>query len=313
MNATWEPSVRLFLSYLQDVRRLSPHTLRAYQSDITVATEFFSAQGAAHPGQVTTEMLRAFLSKERSRGRSPRSISRRLSALRSFFGYLQQTHQLDENPVMRVRSPKLPQTLPRALDPKVRDALFEAPSVAGSRFPKRDQAIVELLYGAGLRVAEAAALHLSDLDLQDRWVTVMGKGNKQRRVPFGRAAARALQAYLREERPQLARGKATSMLFLSQRGTALTTRSIRRIVDRVGRAAGEGHIVPHALRHTYASDLLRGGADLKTVQELLGHARLTTTAIYTKVADEELRRHFEAAHPLAGPKDAAREKGHNDV
>lgn len=298
----------LFFSYIREERRLSAATLKAYQHELRALREFLEESGLPlDAGRVDVTIVRAFLAKGFGT-LSSSSTSRRLSALRSFFRLLRRRRVIEHNPATALRAPKRAQKLPRFLS--VEDALrvVEAPAANLRRGPKakelakRDAAMLELLYGGGLRVGELSGLTLSSLDLPRRETRVLGKGNKERIVPIGRAAYESLVLYL-EVRASLRKKDGCvhpDALFVGRYGTALSARQTQNIVRRYGiLGAGRTDLHPHALRHTCATHLLDAGADLRSIQELLGHASLSTTQRYTQVSVDRLMEVYDKAHPLA--------------
>jgi integrase/recombinase XerC len=311
--------------YLARLRNLSRHTVAAYLAD---AEQFigYLAQGKAQAKEsnvgrllkkVDRYQLRGFLASLVDNGVHPRSVGRKLSALRSFFGFLVDEGLLSCDPTQLIRGPKRGRALPQVLSVDTAFALMEAPAAdsavghgqraaARRRLTLRDRAILELLYSAGLRVGELVALNDGDLRLAQREVRVLGKGNKERLVPFGESAAAALACYL-DERPRQRRQTGGHALFLNDRGGRLTTRSVQRSVRHYLRALatpagahiGAAGATPHALRHSFATHLLESGADLRSIQELLGHTSLASTQRYLHVDLDRLTRVYDAAHPRA--------------
>jgi integrase/recombinase XerC len=276
-----------FLRHLEAEKHASPHTVKSYRTDL----EDFRRVVALDPGEVDVRAVRAYLAELHTRGLEPSSIARKLAAVRSWFRFLRRRGVVDANPARQVRSPRLPRKLVSFLPIDETAALMEARDV---RTTARDTAIVELLYASGLRVSELVGLDLRDVDLADATVRVLGKGRKERIVPFGSAAAGALDDYLGD------RGPAAGALFRNRRGGRLTVRSVHTIVGRQSRAAGiVRRVSPHTLRHTFATHLLDSGADLRMIQDLLGHSRLSTTQRYTHVGSDQLMRIYDAAHPRA--------------
>jgi integrase/recombinase XerC len=249
---------------------------------------------------VDTLAVRSYLAHLRSEGISKTSIGRHLSALRTFFAFLKREGRSDANPAKAVGSPRRDRTLPRTLSVNEAAAVVEAKGREGA-LGARDRALLEVLYATGLRVSELVSLGLDDVDLSARQVRTVGKGRKERVVPFGQPAAAALREWLKE-RAGLAPGAAAAeFVFLNARGGRLTDRSVRRILDRaVASAAVSRHVSPHALRHSFATHLLAAGADLRSIQELLGHASLSTTQRYTHVDAERLIEVYRKSHPKAG-------------
>lgn len=297
-----------FLAYVRDERRLAPATVDAYRCDLEALARFVESRGLpADARELDVLALRAYLGSLFGRLGSS-TIARRISSAKAFFRFLRRRGDLQENPAAALRAPKRVQELPRFLS--VEDALrvVEAPSRDGQRRPRlrlRDAAILEMLYGGGLRVAELAGLTLERLDRGAAELRVLGKGNKERIVPLGREARASLDAYLEvrgrfrtKERPPH-----PNALFLGRWGTPLTARQVQNIVQRYGqRGAGRTDLHPHALRHTCATHLLDAGADLRSIQELLGHASLSTTQRYTQVSVDRLMEVYDRAHPLAKKK-----------
>jgi len=282
-----------FLRFLGSERDASPHTLRSYRTDLNEFQAFLAARGAGPVTAVDARLIRAWLAHLHARRLEPASIARKLATLRSWFKFLVRRGAVAKNVAREVRAPRLPTKLVSFLPIDEAVALVEARPLAGpSR--ARDVAILELLYASGLRVSELVSLDLDDVDRLEGTVRVLGKGRKERIVPFGGKAARALDAYLG------ARGPARGALFTNARGGRLTTRSVHALVRRGARAVGIARRVsPHTLRHSFATHLLDAGADLRVIQELLGHSRLSTTQRYTHVGADQLMRVYDASHPRA--------------
>ena len=298
-----------FVGHLRDERRFSPRTITAYGTDLARFTRFWEQEFANAPAartplsRVDTLAVRSYLAALHRGQLARRSIARHLSALRSFFRWACREGHLEKNPARGVPAPRLPKTLPRALTLADTEGLLDADPEGG--FPERDRALFELLYATGMRVSEASGLDLEDVDFSSRLCRVTGKGRKQRIVPFGEAAADALSEYMP---PRAARrGQAGfseeaegEPLFVNVRGGRLTTRSMARLLKRRLAAAGlPAEISPHALRHTFATHLLEAGADLRAIQELLGHASLSTTQKYTHLDAARLAEVYRRAHPKA--------------
>lgn len=280
-----------FLRHLAAERPASPHTLRSYRADLT---EFqTSLGGAAAVVAADARAVRGWLATLYARRLEPSSISRKLAAVRSLYRFLVRRGVVGASPARELRGPRVPRKLVSFLPVDEAHALVEGRSMGGAS-RARDLAMLELLYASGLRVSELAGLDVADLDPDASTVRVLGKGARERIVPYGSMAARALDAWLGE------RGPYDGPLFVNARGGRLTTRSIAAVVTRRARAAGIGRRVsPHTLRHTFATHLLDAGADLRAIQELLGHRRLSTTQRYTHVGTEQLMRVYDAAHPRA--------------
>jgi integrase/recombinase XerC len=278
-----------FLRYLEVQRGASPHTVRAYRKDLELF--FDKAPEGAGMGEV-----REFLAGEMRKGRARSTASRRLSALRSFYRYLYREGLARSNPAKLVASPKLPGKLPRFLTVDEIFSLVEKPEGLGI-LAARDRAILELLYSSGLRVGELAGLDVNDLDIEEGLVKVRGKGRKERMVPVGSKAVDAVKSYVVE---RMLGKKNDPALFLNRSGRRLTERSVRRIVLKYARMlALGGKVSPHTIRHTFATHLLHGGADLRVIQELLGHSSLSTTQKYTHLDITRLTEVYDRAHPLA--------------
>jgi site-specific recombinase XerD len=269
----------------------SPATRTAYVSDLRAFAEWMGRSDVTDPAAVDRLHLRRYLASLGTRRLARATVSRKAAALRCYFAWLLRQGTLDHDPARSLRAPAGGGRLPRVLSGGEIGTLLDQP--AATPFDQRDLAVLELLYAAGLRVSELCGLDRSGVDLKGRTVTVLGKGGKQRRVPIHQRAADVLGRWLREGRPELA--GPPEAVFVNRRGGRLGPRDVRRILD--SRSASPTH--PHALRHTYATHLLDGGADLRVVQELLGHASLATTQIYTHVSKERLRSVYEGTHPRA--------------
>lgn len=288
--------VAAFLQHLASERRLSPRTVAAYEADLRAFIEFCSERGIADAATVRVDQLRAFVAARHQRGGNPRSLQRKLSAIRSFYRFLGRERGADHNPALAVRAPRSARRLPTNLDAeRLSWLLDQRPNDA---LAVRDRAVLELFYSSGLRLAELVGLDVLDLDLQDGTVRVTGKGNKTRVVPVGGSASAALQEWLelRQEWP----GNPGTALFLSRRGRRLSARSVQLRVRQWARKASLGEpLHPHMLRHSFATHLLESSGDLRAVQELLGHADVSTTQIYTHLDFQHLARVYDAAHPRA--------------
>lgn len=298
-----DDAAQAYARHLADVRRLSPATVRAYRSDLASLAEACDAVDLA---DVDLEHLRDWLWRAVQRGDSRATIARRTAAVRGFFAWAAETGRVAADPSLRLVAPKRGRTLPQVATADALAAVFDrlaAAAAEGDPIALRDHAILELLYGAAMRVSELCGLDLDDLDRDRRTARVLGKGSKERVVPFGGPALRAIDAYLVRGRPVLAERAgadgAQRAVFLGARGARIGTRAVYDVVSRelgpeLGAAVG-----PHALRHSAATHLLDGGADLRAVQEMLGHASLGTTQIYTHVSSERLAAAYRLAHPRA--------------
>jgi integrase/recombinase XerC len=282
-----------FLRHLSVERNASAHTIRSYANDLTDFQRFLAARGDDDVADADARAVRAWLAALHARGLAAVSVARKLAAVRSLFRFLVRRGVVDGNPAREVRSPRQPRKLVTFLPIDEVTQLVDGRAVGGAS-RARDVAILELLYATGLRVSELAGLDLEAVDRDERTVRVLGKGRKERIVPYGGQAAHALEAWLG------CRGDAEGALFTNARGGRLTVRSVHTIVRRSARAAGlTRRVSPHTLRHTFATHLLDGGADLRAIQELLGHSRLSTTQRYTHVGAEQLMKVYDRAHPRA--------------
>jgi len=304
--------IHRYLEHLHGERQVSPETLRAYEHDLTsfldfLARDFLGREPAEiRPGDVDALAVRSFLAAMTRKGLAKASQGRTLSAVRSLFRFACREGVLAANPAQGVRTPKVPKTLPRHLRPGEVENLIEAPA-GDEPLVRRDRAILELLYAAGLRVSELVGLDWPDVDLKARVLRVMGKGSKERMVPFGRPAGEALRRWLEvwesaRKAPRQAPENADDgePVFLDTTGSRLGVRSVRRVIDRwVDAAAVARGVHPHTLRHTFATHLLENGADLRAIQELLGHSSLSTTQKYTHLEVERLLAVYRDAHPRA--------------
>ena len=284
-----------FERYLRDERRLSPNTVRAYGEDVLLMLDYLEQRPLQ---EIERHDVRAFLAHEIARA-SASTVGRRLAGIRSFFEFCVRRGHLEASPVTGIRYPKTPRTVPRHLGVDEAFALLDGLE-DDTPLGLRDRAMLELLYGTGLRVGEAAALSLEDLDWRGGVVRVLGKGGKEREVPFGGAAAAALERWL-AARAQLLRDVDERALFLNYRGGRLSARSFQKILARrlLETPGLFSTVTPHGLRHSYATHLLDSGADLRYIQELLGHATLATTQKYTHAGIEQLVRVYDQAHPHA--------------
>lgn len=292
--------VEAYLDHLRHQRRMSEHTLRAYGGDLADLLSFADDEGVRRAADLNYVKVRRFLSEQRARGLKPTSIRRRTSAVRGLFQFLIKNGRLEASPFTAIRSPKVAKELPRHLPADTVGRLLAAPT--GTDFiAHRDRAILEVLYGGGLRVGELTALDVFDVDLDEGIARVKGKGNRERLAPLGRFAVAAVRDYLPH---RAARRPLDDAMFLSAKGprpnTRLTSRGVRRLFSQYAAICGlPPELSPHALRHSFATHLLENGADLRLVQELLGHKNLSTTQIYTHLAAEKLWEVYEKAHPRA--------------
>lgn len=313
-----EQAIEAYLAAVQHEYGYSTHTVRAYRQDLASFVEYACELGGdAEPSvaDLDLELMRGWLWKRQQRGLAPKTLSRGVATLKSFGSWLERGGLTPGNPASRLRTPKAPQALPRVLSDDQIERIIEqaeqrtapaAPGESGDPVAIRDHAVLELLYASALRVSELCSLTVAGFDRLERTVRVLGKGGKERVVPVGAPAARALERYLAEARPALAERAASprtgtaAPLFLGSRGGALGTGAVYRLVARVleGSPGSRPH-GPHTLRHTAATHLLNGGADLRVVQEILGHASLASTQVYTHVSNERLLESYRQAHPRA--------------
>lgn len=295
-----------FLAHLENEKRSSPNTVTAYRYDLGTLVRFLDARDlGGDVRQVDLYALRAWLG-ELARTHAPASVARKVAAVRTFMRWLRRRHVLDRSPADELASPKVRRPLPTLLSVDSAEQVMLSPDA--TPVGVRDRALLELLYGSGLRVSELVGLGLGDVDLSARTVRVVGKGDKERVVPLGSKSVAALQAYLALRPTFVHKKRGTqdpSATFLSPRGGRIGRRDVHRVVQQHGaKGAGRGDLHPHALRHTCATHMLDGGADLRAIQDLLGHAKLSTTQRYTHLSVEQLLRVYDSAHPLA----RAREK-----
>lgn len=287
-----------FVVYLRGERRASEHTVAAYSADLAEYAGFLEGRGEAWDA-VGRGTLRAYLASLQAKGLSSRTRGRKLSALRTFYRVMRRDGYIERDPMAGIRSPKAGRSLPALLSPPQAGELLEARAGEGPQ-ELRDRALVELLYATGLRVSEVVALDLGQVDMELAEAVVVGKGGKTRVVVVGEAALQALRGYLEGGRPALLKGAGERALFLNRSGGRLSDRSARTIVESLRKRAGlPERISPHTLRHSFATHLLDGGADLRVVQELLGHASLNTTQVYTHVTQAESVRAYRRSHPRA--------------
>jgi integrase/recombinase XerC len=285
-----------FFTHLHTERRLSAHTGASYRRDLDIFAGFCRRAGVTAWQQLDSQHVRSFAAAEFRRGQSPRTIQRRLSALRSFFNYLQREKILQANPAREVQAPQAKKRLPATIDVDQMNRLLSFRT--DEQLSVRDKAIMELFYSSGLRLAELVALDLNDLDLRDQTVRVLGKGSKTRIVPVGRYAVTAASGWLRERATIAALGE--QALFVARNGRRLGARAIQLRIAGWAKRQGLGvHVHPHMFRHSFATHLLESSQDLRGVQELLGHANIATTQVYTHLDFQHLAKIYDASHPRA--------------
>lgn len=295
-----------FLYYLQVEKNASPKTLESYQGDLFQGLDWFAAalnkkEDSLSPGEINHLVFRGYMAELQRRGLSKATVSRKLSAWRSFFRFLSREEVIEGNHLLKVAVPRRDKRLPQPLFPEDCAAMAEAP-VDKSPLYLRDRAMIEVLYASGVRVSELVGLNLTDLDLSAGYAMVTGKGSKERMVPLGSYAIRALSDYIKTGWPAIAgsSGKPTKAVFLNYKGERLSVRGVQKVIDKYAALLGlDRKISPHTFRHSFATHVLDGGADLRAVQELLGHARLSTTQVYTHVTRERLKEVYRRSHPRA--------------
>lgn len=306
MNAELRNAADRYLDHLTVERGLSEHTVSSYRRDLRRYIEFLRTRGIDRVGSVDEAAVRSFVASvsagvygPEERPYTASTVARALSSVRSLHRFLQREGVIEHDPSRDVKRPRLPSRLPRPLTVKEVERLLESePDTDGREL--RDRAILEMLYGAGLRISELVGLDVDDVDLETSAVRAMGKGGKEREVPFGRHARDAVGAYLTRARPTLATTRSGGAVFLNTRGGRLTRQSCGRMLAVRARRVGlSTPVSPHTLRHSFATHLLEGGADVRVVQELLGHASVATTQIYTLVTRQHLREVYYSSHPRA--------------
>ncbi len=294
-------SAQEFINYLQIEKGLSANTISAYRLTLVRYLDFLAELGINSPEAVTKDSLVAFAERLQDRegyGLSARSVAQAFSAVRTFHRFMVTEGYAEADPTSVLTSPRTTMRLPRALKHEQVGKLLNVPG--GDEKGMRDRLILEMLYATGMRISELVGLNLGDVDISERLVTCRGKGGKWRIVPFGRTTYESLETYLEDARPNLARGRGSPALILNMRGGRLTRQGCWKIIKGHARAAGiEGLVTPHVLRHTFATHLLEGGASLLVVQELLGHASVSTTQIYTEVTRDHLMDVYRRTHPRA--------------
>jgi integrase/recombinase XerC len=312
-----EDQIQAFVNFLETERNASRETVRNYRSDLRQVASFLHAarhrSGPVRAARVTTEQIRAYLHWLDRKGEKASSLARKLACLRSFYRFLVREGLVQNNPAEGLKSPKLPKLLPRVLTKDDAGALMEFPAGQSVR-SLRDRALLETLYSTGARVSEAVGINMGDLSLVDGLIHLRGKGRKERVVPIGHVAIDAITRYRESlvvsavsplRRLSEASDQLSAPLFLNHRGGRITTRSVARIVAQYSRFLAGGAVSPHALRHSFATHLLDEGADLRSIQEMLGHASLSTTQKYTHLAADQLAAVYDRAHPRARPSGAS--------
>ena len=291
-----------FLHYMTVERGVSPNTLAAYRNDLSQLIEYLESRNhrPASWADVSEQTISDYVLHLHDLGYSETTRARKIASTKSLFGFLVMEQVLESNPTVNLSSPKIGRSLPDPLTIEEIERLLEAPAALDTPESRRDLAMLDLLYATGMRVSELTALDLEDVDVSDGYVRCFGKGGKERIVPIHRGAVELLKSYIQEARPVLAGSKTPTALFLNRRGNRLTRQGFWLILKGYTEAAGlDGKVTPHTLRHSFATHLLRGGAPLRHVQELLGHASITTTQIYTHLTSEHVRSEYDTAHPRA--------------
>ena len=300
-----EEVIDKFLNYLVVEKGFSENTKFAYQNDLHQLASFVEEE-AARRGTIPPwaafdrqSMLR-YLLELKERRYAATTVARKVAAIKSFFGFLVAEGILRDNPTRDVPSPKVGKSLPRPISIAQARLLLEQPSKLSTPEAKRDRAMLELLYATGMRASELVSLNLADIDIEGGYVRCFGKGHKERLIPIYRQAALVLKEYLTEARPHLVRSSEEKALFLNRRGERLTRQGLWQILKGYAKEAGlEAKVTPHTLRHSFATHMLSGGADLRSVQELLGHANISSTQVYTHLTTDHIRRAYEKSHPRA--------------
>ncbi len=293
---TWLDS---YLSYLSIEKGLSIHTLDAYARDIRALFDYLDTSGNHDPLEVRAEQIRLFLIAQHQQGKSSRSLARLVSSIRGFYRFLLREGALLNDPTASIESPKRKMSLPKDMTLDEVDALLAQPDPT-SPLGIRDQALLDLMYATGLRVSELVNLNVNDVHLEVGYLAAYGKGSKERLVPIGEVAIERLKTYLTEVRPKLAQGNKVPYLFLNRSGKKLSRQGLWKLIRRYALQAGiRSHITPHSLRHSFATHLLERGADLRSVQLLLGHSSISTTQIYTHINKERLKLIYDRHHPRA--------------
>ena len=296
---SWESYYRAYLTHLIAERGLSNRTVDSYWRDVRHYLTFLANRNVDHPNKCGYDHILIYVARLRAGGLSAATVARRLTAISSFHRFLVREGFAHEDPTINLERPHLPDMLPNYLTEAEMEKLLEQPS-PHTIFGIRDRAILEMLYATGLRVSELVNLTVADVNLETGFVRCIGKGDRERIVPLGRKAIEALQHYITTARPELDKGYSEHALFLNCRGRRLSRIAIFRMIKRYARIAGIRKLTnPHTIRHTFATHLLRGGADLRSIQELLGHVNIATTQVYTHLTTPQLRNAYRMAHPRA--------------
>lgn len=299
IGGSMEKLITKFLNYIEYERNYSSHTKLNYKKDLEQFYKFLTAKKQKKITTVTYDIIREYLVTLSEKGYTASSQSRHVSTLKSFFKYLQSENVITENPMLLISNPKKEKKLPSYLNGSDLETFLELPSKE-TKLGIRDRFILELLYSTGIRVSELTNMKLKDINQTQKQIKILGKGSKERYVYYGKKCQEKMDQYLIRSRPLLTKGKEIEELLIDYKGEPLTTRGIRDIINRITKKAGSKyHIYPHMLRHTFATDMLNHGADLKSVQTLLGHENISTTGIYTHVSNQRLREVYRKSHPRA--------------
>jgi integrase/recombinase XerD len=294
-----------FLDYLAVEKGLSSNTIEAYRNDLQQLAVFMqeeaTKQGLIPPWSgFNRQSMLSYLLNLKERNYAPTTMARKVAAVKSFFGFMVSEGLMKVNPIKDVGSPKVGKSLPKPISVSQVRRLLEQPTKLAVTEAKRDRAMLELLYASGMRVSELVSLNLDDIDTGGGYVRCFGKGHKERLIPIHRQAASAVAEYIKEDRPRLVHSQDELALFLNARGERLTRQGLWQILKEYAKSAElEVDITPHTLRHSFATHMLNGGADLRSVQELLGHANISTTQVYTHLTTEHIRSSYEKSHPRA--------------
>ncbi len=294
-----DTSLRQYLAMLSNEKNYSEHTINAYRRDIQAFFAFLQEEDALQeadaPGAITHLQVRRYLGKLNMKRYKTSTMARHIAALRAYFKYLESEELLEENPMQRISSPKIAKKIPEFLYQEQIRELMHLPDMSNS-IGVRDRLVLEILYGTGIRVGELVSIKLVDIDLSRRFIRVLGKGNKERIVPFGQLLKDVMTLYMDHHLQELA-PEGDKHLLYNTRKAPISDRSVRKMLEKYGKLLGIGRIYPHMLRHSYATHLLENGADIRIVQELLGHENLSTTQIYTHLSKQHLRDVYRNAHP----------------
>ncbi|MDO8567460.1 MAG: site-specific tyrosine recombinase XerD [Dehalococcoidales bacterium] len=296
--------INSFLNHLTVERGFSENTVAAYHNDLLYLSNFAAQESSRHSvmpvwSSFNRDMMLSYLLNLKERGYASTTVARKVAAARSFFKFLTSEGTIKTDPTENMSSPSVGKALPKPITISQVRLLLEQPAKLNTPEAKRDRAMLELLYASGMRVSELISLNLGDVDCKDGYVRCFGKGHKERIIPIYEQAAAAVKTYIGDTRPQLARSKNESALFLNSRGDRLTRQGFWQKLKEYAKTANLDKISPHTLRHSFATHMLSGGADLRSVQELLGHANISTTQVYTHLTNEHIRRTYEKSHPRA--------------